>query len=144
MRGSPLFRALLLLAALLALSVPLRRVTQPSLDGGVQFTATESPDKPAGVAAQKLALTLSLTRPAERITLQHLGKPVWSKDSPGIQETMDLDLPFPPEGIELAVTVRWPGAELSALRLQLTAPDGTDLERSVWGRETVEAVLYFP
>jgi hypothetical protein len=143
-RGSPLLRALLLLAALLALSVPLRRVTQPSPGGGVQFTAAEPSDKPTGVAAQTVALTLSLTRPAERIELQHLGKPVWSKDRPGLRETMDLSLPFPPEGIELAVTVRWQGAELSAMRLQLTTPDGTDLERSVWGQETVEAVLSFP
>ena len=69
---------------------------------------------------------------------------MWAKNRPGLRETVDLSIPFPQEGIELAVTVQWPGTELSALRLQLATPDGTELDRSAWGNETMEAVISFP
>lgn len=144
MRGSPLLRALLLLAALLTLSLPLRRMTQPETPRVSPVEAETRPSEGADPTERRLSASLSFTRGAERIELRHLGKVVWAKDRPGQRETLELNLPFPEEGIELGVTVKWPGEELSALRLQLTTPDGTELDRSAWGTATMEAVLSFP
>jgi hypothetical protein len=146
MKGSPLLRAFVLLATLLLLAWPLRRVTlDTSPEGpGVQANKEPQPAEAPAASPQKLGLMLSFTRGAERIELRHLGALVWEKDRPALRELVDLNLPFPREGIELAVTVRWPGTDLSALRLQLTTPDGTELDRSAWGSETVEAVISFP
>jgi len=146
MKGSPLLRASVLLATLLLLAWPLRRVTlDTSPEGpGVQAGKEAQPAEAPSVTPQKLGLMLSFTRGAERVELRHLGALVWEKDRPALRESVELNLPFPPEGIELAVTVRWPGTELSALRLQLATPDGTELDRSAWGSETVEAVISFP
>ena len=143
MKGTPLLRAVVLLATLLLLAWPLSRVTGPTNAQGQSRTklpAAQTPDAPP----QKLPLTLSFTRNAGRIELRHLGAVVWAKDRPELRESVDLNLPFPQEGIELDVTVQWPGAELSALRLQLATPDGTELERSAWGAGTLEAVISFP
>lgn len=146
MKGSPLLRAFVLLATLLLLAWPLRRVTLDTLTEGpgVQAAKGAQPAEAPSATTQKLGLMLSFTRGAERVELRHLGALVWEKDRPALRESVDLNLPFPPEGIELAVTVRWPGTELSALRLQLATPDGTELDRSAWGSETVEAVISFP
>ena len=143
MKGTPLLRAFLLLAALLLLAWPLSRVTAPAQAQG-QSGTEPPPVTPTPATPQKLPLALSFTRSAERIEIRHLGALVWAKDRPGLRESLELSIPFPQEGIELAVTVQWPGAELSALRLQLATPDGTDLERSAWGAETLEAVISFP
>jgi len=143
MKGTPLLRAIVLLAVLLLLAWPLSRVTRPAV-------AEEPSDREAPVAEaptappKKLSLTLSFSRSAERIELRHLGAVVWEKDRPGLKETLDLSIPFPQEGVELAVTVQWLGTDLSALRLQMATPDGTELERSAWGNETMEAVISFP
>lgn len=146
MKGSPLLRASILLTTLLLLAWPLRRVTLETSPEGpaVQAGREAQPAEASSATPQKLGLNLSFTRGAERIELRHLGALVWAKDRPALRESPELKLPFPTEGIELAVTVRWPGTELSALRLQLTTPDGTELERSAWGSETVEAVISFP
>lgn len=144
MRGSPLQRALLLLVALLALCVPLKRITRTEASGGTPDPPADRPSETGDAPVQKLGLLLSFTKGAERVELRHLGQPVWSKDHPGLQETADFSLPFPKEGIELAVSVRWPGEDLSAVRVRLTTPEGSELERSVWGGATVEAVLSFP
>ena len=143
MKGTPLLRAVLLLAALLLLAWPLSRVTRPAAAQGQAGTEV-APLRMPDAAPQKLQLNLSFTRSAERIELRHLGALVWAKDRPALRESLDLNIPFPQEGIDLAVTVQWPGTELSALRLQLATPEGTELERSAWGAETMETVISFP
>ena len=143
MKGTPLLRALLLLAVLLLLAWPLSRVTAPAQAQG-PFGTELLPVTPPTVTPEKLPLTLSFTRIAERIEIRHLGVLVWAKNRPGLRESPELGIPFPQEGIELVVIVHWQGTDLSALRLQLTTPDGTELERSAWGSETMEAVLSFP
>ena len=144
MKGSPFLRAVLLFTALLALSLPLKRVTQPETAGSSSPAETAHAAEPHPTTDQKLPLALSFSRKAERIELRHLGKVVWVKDHPGLRETIELLLPFPQEGIEMGVAVQWSGEELSALRLQLTTPDGTELDRTAWGSETIETVLSFP
>ena len=143
MKGTPLLRAVVLLATLLLLAWPLSRVTRSAPAQGEAGTEGQ-PAKAPDVTSQKLPLVLSFTRNATRIELRHLGAVVWAKDRPGLREALDLNIPFPQEGVELAVTVQWPGLELSALRLQLATPEGTELERSAWGTETMEAVISFP
>lgn len=143
MKGSPPLRAFLLLLTLLAMGWPLMQLTRRTLheepSGGSVTLAENAPS-----VTEKIPLVLSATKAAELVEVRHLGAVVWSKENPAAQESLELNLTFPAEGIELTLTVRWSGKELAALRLQLTTPEGKELERSVWGAETVEAVVSFP
>jgi hypothetical protein len=52
--------------------------------------------------------------------------------------------PWPKEGVELHVLVAWPeGTRAAAMRVRLTAPDGTEHDRSVWGDTAADDVLTF-
>ncbi len=143
MKGSPPLRAFLTLAVLLALAWPLFRITQPA-SAGEHPPSEASPNEKPAVTVTKIPLVLNFTRGAERIELRHLGEVVWSKDRPAAREALDLSVPFPPEGIELGVQVQWTPGALSALRLQLTTPEGKELERSVWGEEATDTIVSFP
>jgi hypothetical protein len=55
-----------------------------------------------------------------------------------------LEIPFPQEGIELEARAHWEDEEQSALRLQLTTPQGDEIDRSVWARQTLQAIVPFP
>jgi hypothetical protein len=143
MKGSPPLRALLTLGVLLALAWPLFRITQPASAGEHPLGEAAAAEKSAATVAN-IPLVLNFTRGAERIELRHLGEVVWSKDNPAAREALELNIPFPPEGIELGVQVQWTPGALSALRLQLTTPEGKELERSVWGEEATETIVSFP
>ena len=139
MRGSPLLRAAITFAALLLLAPLLWRMTQ-----------TESPAPKVSVAKtadsdQEIRLVLTFTSAPRRVGIVHLGQPVWSKDAPQNQEEISLKLPWPHEGGELKFKVEWADeAPLSAMRVQLTDPADNEIERSLWGKGTVERVLNFP
>ena len=94
MKGSPLLRASVLLATLLLLAWPLRRVTlDTSPEGpGVQAGKEAQPAEAPSVTPQKLGLMLSFTRGAERVELRHLGALVWEKDRPALRESVELNL----------------------------------------------------
>ncbi len=104
----------------------------------------EVPAEAAKSAMVPVVLTFS--RAAARIEVRHLGKVIWSKEKPGLKETGEWSLVFPEEGVELGVQVDWPGEEEApaALRLQLTTPEGAELDRTVWGGGRFEAVIPFP
>jgi hypothetical protein len=69
---------------------------------------------------------------------------VWSKDSPAIAENFSRKIPWPNEGVDLHVSVAWPaGTRNAAMRVRLTAPDGTEHDRTVWGDADADEVLTF-
>ena len=136
MRGSPILRAVLVFIALLALAPLLWKLTRPVLAG----TVPQQQVKRATVESR-----LSFSAAATRVTIQHLGREVWSKDSPATAENFSAEIPWPKEGVELQVLVAWPeGTRNAAMRMRLTAPDGTEYDRTVWGDETADDVLTFP
>lgn len=142
MKGSPLVRALVLLGVLLLLSWPLSVLTRRS-DEKAADAAAEVAQVPV---VSRIPLVLTFSQAAARVEVSHLGKVVWSLEHPGRRAEAALEVPFPKEGIELSVAVQWEGQGdgEGALRLQLTGPDGTEYDRSVWGGKTTEAVVAFP
>ncbi len=143
MRGSPLIRALCVFLVVLGLGVLLHFWL--NTQDGERFKAASTEEAAADVhAAATLPLVLSFSQKANRAEVRYLGKPVWTLEHPGLQEKGSLQIPFPKEGVELSVTVEFAGEAQAAMRLQLTAPDGTEYDRSLWGAHTLEAVILFP
>ena len=140
MRGSPLLRAIVLASFLLALGWPLCFLTQQGWDAA-EHAAVQSAE-PA--ASARLPVVLTFSKSARHVELRHLGVVVWSKDQPSVSETLELALPFPKEGLELGVNVVWGDPGAAALRIQLTTPDGSDLDRTVWGTAAAETIVPFP
>ena len=141
MRGSPILRAALVFAALLALAPLLWRITHPAASARSMIAQpTPQPAKSAMVEGR-----VNFSTPPTRVTIQHLGRDVWSKASPALAENFSTEIPWPKEGVELHVIVAWPeGTRSAAMRVRLTAPDGTEYDRTVWGDAAADDVLKFP
>ena len=137
MRGSPILRAVLAFLAILALAPLLSKVTASA-------PVVVAPQPVAAVAA-KVQLSLAFTTLPQRIAIKHLGREVWAKSAPSADEEFALEIPWPEQGGELLFRVEWPeGSPLSAMRARLTTPQDVELERSLWGTGSVDAVLNFP
>ncbi len=139
MRGSPLLRALIAFAFIALAGVPLWKLT--TVDGAVAAPAQAE----AGAVPIGLRLTFSVA--PESFAISHLGKVVWadqSHESHKTDESHDLALPFPEEGVDLVVKVAWPRDAEGALRLRLTDPNGNEHDKTVWGRGEMEEVIAFP
>ncbi len=138
MRGSPILRAVLVFLALLALAPLLWKMTRPVL-------ADAAPKPQPQVKSARVEGRVNFSTAATHVTIQHLGREVWSKASPAMTENFSAEIPWPKEGIELHVLVAWPeGTHTAAMRVRLTAPDGTAYDRTVWGDTTADDVLTFP
>ena len=138
MRGSPILRAVLVFVALLLLAPLLWRLTRAD-PRNVQQPATQRPAKNV-----KAEVRLTFSTPAMRVVIQHLGREVWQQLMPAAQETFTCEIPWPKEGVELHVLVEWPeGTRAAAMRVRVTAPDGTEHDRSVWGDASADDVLTF-
>ncbi len=138
MRGSPILRAVLVFVALFALAPALWRLTRAD--------ARTLPPPAAVVAVKnvKTEVRLTFSAPAKRATIQHLGRELWSKATPSAEENFACEIPWPKEGVELHVAVEWTeGTRVAAMRVRLTAPDGTEHDQSVWGDGTADDVLVF-
>ncbi len=125
MRGSPLVRALIVLAALLALAPVLWKMTK------APDAAALAPGAPA-VETKRAQLTLTFSAPAKRAAILHLGREVWVKDSPETEEETELPLPWPDEGVDLIFNVEWPEGVRGAMRVQLIAPSKMEYDQTVW------------
>ena len=137
MRGSPILRAVLVFIALLSLAPVLWRLTQA--DARTVQPVAQQPAKNA-----KTEVRLTFSTPAMRVVIQHLGREVWHHLMPAAQETFTCEIPWPKEGVELHVLLEWPeGTRAAAMRVRLTAPDGTEHDRSVWGDASADDVLTF-
>src|SRR5437773_2181241 len=125
MRGSPTLRALMAFVALLALFPLVWRITHPAASArGVNAMTTPQPVKRVTVEGR-----VNFSAAATSVTVQHLGRDVWSKASPAMAETFSVEIPWPKQGIELHVVVAWPeGTHSAAMRVRLIAPDGNEYE----------------
>src|SRR5205814_1882139 len=95
-------------------------------------------------SSSRVEIALSFSSQAKRVLIQHLGREIWAKTAPGMEENATVELPWPKEGVELRVKVEWPeGAPMAAMRMRVAAPDGTEHDRSVWGRGSADEVLVF-
>ena len=136
MKGSPLLRALIAFALIALAGIPLWKLT--TVDGAMAAPVQ------ADTAAAQVTLRLTFSTPPENFAISHLGKVVWAGVPHGTDESRDLALPFPKEGVDLVVKVKWPGEAEGALRLRLTDPDGNEHDKTIWGGGEMEEVVTFP
>lgn len=145
MRGSPLFRALLTLAALLLAAWPVWRITHSSATP-VAAAAASPPLGPSHALRPRLALEF-LPAPPIEFDVKYLGKSIWRGSGGAMSATSPpLDFTIPAEGVDLQITARWP-ADLKngAVRARLAPPDAVAIERLAWTRDgaTLDEVLTF-
>lgn len=138
MRGSPLVRALVMLLALAALAIPLRHLTaQRETISAPPVVENKAPE------TSKVSIALTSTRVPCAFSIHHLGKVIWEGTLTKPEANQTLDLPFPPEGIDLVVQAEWSDEDPSALRVEVTAPGGRSIEQSLWGSGSATEVLTF-
>jgi hypothetical protein len=137
MRGSPLARAIMTVIALLALLLPLRRLTSH------QSSPVLPPPVQVSTARQKLRLELTSTTVPFKFQVTHEGKPIWSGESTATTVATGTELRFPPEGIDLVLDVSWVQDKETAVRLALTPEDSDTIVKTVWGTTSASEVLTF-
>jgi len=137
-RGSPLLRACIAFALLLAFAIPLRWVTKTVPVPQAAPAVTEEIRGP-------VTLHMQFTRPPHTVAVFHLGKEIWRGAPMQNEIEQRLLIPWPPEGIDLRLQIDWPEEPtFAAARIRLTAPDGTEYERSIWSRATADEIVSFP
>jgi hypothetical protein len=137
MKGSPLARAIMTVVALLALIVPLQRLTSH------QGATVSAPLPQDSTAKQKLHLELTSTTVPFEFRVAHDGKPIWSGKSSSPTISTDTELRFPPEGIDLVLDVSWSQDKETAVRLALTPQDSDTIAKTIWGTTSASEVLTF-
>lgn len=139
MLGSPLIRAVLVFVALLALAPVIFVMTRSNAEAPVAVQPVVKASGP-----RRVDVELTFSSQARRVSIQHLGREVWAKSDPGLDETAAFELPWPKEGVELRVMADWAeGAPMAAMRLRLVTPEGKEYDRSIWGRGSADEVLTF-
>ena len=138
MRGSPLLRAVLVVLALLALLAPLRSLTNR------RSAATPAQQAMAGaVTKKKLRLELTSTTAPFKYQITSGGEPIWKGESDSTSVVTDLELEFPPEGVDLVLDASWTEKKPTAVRLTLTPQGSATMAKTVWGTTSVSEVLTF-
>ena len=139
MRGSPLLRALFAFLAILSLGYPMWRLTRADESVVVAL-------KPPTLAvAREIGLQLTFSTPPKSFRVLHLGQTIWNETAPSAERERKVQLVYPKEGIDLQFQADFPeSTPHAALRVKLTDPDGTELEKSLWGSPNVDDVLTFP
>ncbi len=139
MRGSPLLSALLAFVVIGLLGWPLWRLTHPTI------VAAPRPIESAPEAAEDtVRFELAFTLPPKSVTIDHLGKLLWSVNDPGLEIERDAKLAWPTEGIDLRVRITWPeDAPLAAARMRVIDPRGMKHENSIFARGAADEVLTF-
>jgi hypothetical protein len=135
MRGSPLAQAVLVVAALLLLLIPLHRLTQREQRPAPQ-PAVSTPTKQVHMALRTTAVPC-------RFQITFLGKTLWAEDASTPELAKDFDIDFPKEGIDLVVDATWESKALAAMEITLSLPDGAALRKTLWGQGTANDVLTF-
>ena len=138
MRGSPLFRALMAFMVILALGFPLWRLT---------YAVAENPDVIPFLqesSISEISMGLEFTTPPSEFKVLHLGKEIWAETAPGPKSERKLMVPYPKDGVEFEMLIRWPEETLCAMRVRLIDPSLEEHQQSVWGKGTVSEVVKFP
>jgi hypothetical protein len=136
MRGSPLFRAGLVLFALLLLLLPLRKLTSSRANSAPAIAPLAAP-------AATVHLTITSTSVPFGFEISHLGKTVWKGASDESSSSKSLTMSFPPEGIDLGVQASWPEAKEAAIRIEVTRGDDAPIIKTLWGNHYVDDVVTF-
>jgi hypothetical protein len=141
MRGSPLFRAVLVLGALLLLLLPLLRLTR----GACTSASANIPS--AGPIAEKMKVQFELlsSRVPFHFELRHLGKTIWQGESTEPEVKKEIEMEFPSEGVDLELEGGWRDGEQSAAAVKLTVipRDGLPRDKSIWAQKDFDEVLTF-
>ena len=135
MRGSPFAQAVLVVAALLLLLIPLHRLTQREQRPAPQPAVTRP--------TKQVHLALRTTAVPCRFQITFLGKTLWTEDAATPELSKDFDIDFPKEGIDLVVDATWESKALAAMEITLSLPDGTAIHKTLWGQGTANEVLTF-
>jgi hypothetical protein len=81
------------------------------------------------------AVELKLVSSAVPFTFEigFLGKPLWTGMAQRATETKTVQIPFPPEGVDLTVEARWTSPGMDALQITVTPGDQPPLSQTLWG-----------
>jgi len=134
-------RAVLVLAALLLLLIPLLRLTQGT---AAPALADASPAEPRAKQAT-VHLELLSTRVPFHFELRYLGKVIWQGESMEAQVKKAVAMEFPKEGVDLELKGGWreDGASVAAVKLTVIPSDQQPREKSVWAQKEFDEVLTF-
>ena len=135
MRGSPLIRALLVLIVLAALIVPLRRLTSQ------QRPLPAQPQKSHTVSNKRFHLELTCTTSPFKYQITNNGQTVWNGYETATTAQTDLNLDFPPEGVDLVMDVAWDEKKPTAARLVVKPSDEEETSQTAWGTTSVSEVV---
>lgn len=136
MRGSPIFRALIALCALLSLGWPLHRLLQAD-EGAAPEPVQQIVEK------KRVHLQVSFTEAPVSMRVLSLGEKVWEEAKPAVTAEHDLAMAFPKEGVDLQFELAWPEGTRGAAKVVLTDPDGGEHTEYVWGTGSTSDVLTF-
>lgn len=135
MRGSPLIRALLVLVVLAALLVPLQRLTSQ------QRPLPAQPPKSHTVSNKRFHLELTCTTSPFKYQITNSGQTVWNGYETSAGAQTDLNLDFPPEGVDLVMDVAWDEKKPTAVRLVVKPSDDQETSQTAWGTTSVSEVV---
>jgi hypothetical protein len=71
------------------------------------------------------------------------GETIWSGESNSTTIATDVELNFPPEGIDLVLDASWKEKKQTAVRLALVPQDSDMMAKTIWGTTSVSEVLTF-
>ncbi|MGA8656527.1 MAG: hypothetical protein WB586_10290 [Chthoniobacterales bacterium] len=137
MRGSPLLRALLVLIALAALVVPLRKMTSEQVPLPVQPRKNSE----RSVPNKRIHLELTCTTSPFRYQVAYSGQTIWNGYEAAATAKTDLDLAFPIEGIDLVLDVSWEENRPTAVRLVVKPSNEEETSETAWGTTNVSEVV---
>jgi hypothetical protein len=139
MGGSPLFRVILVVMALLVLLAPLRMLTGRPHEPATPVTQAA----PDAKAKKKFRMELTSTTVPFKYQITSAGENIWSGETNSTTVVTERELRFPPEGIDLVLYASWNEEKPTAVRLMLK-PEGSDtMAKTVWGTTSVSEVLTF-
>jgi hypothetical protein len=125
-----------MVAVLLALLVPLRRFTTTRAATAVMPVA-------APTANERVHLQIVSTATPFTFSVSHLGRIVWQGESPTSPVEKDVSLPFPKEGIDLALDAKWTSGATGAVKLSVTRGEEDPVAQTTWGDGAVSDVFTF-
>jgi hypothetical protein len=137
MKGSPPLRVLLVVIALLAVLWPLRSLTTHRAE------SPSTPPQAAATSESNVHLVLTSTSFPFTFEVSHLGKTIWRGEAIESSITHDINMAFPPEGIDLLVDAKWQSDKQAAVKLDVTVDDGDTMTKTLWGTGGVSGVLTF-
>lgn len=136
MRGSPLARAIFIIAILLAAIFPLWKLTH-------KVEAVSAADS-ASAAKASVHIELTFAHAPSEFQVLHLGKTIWEAKQPAESAQKDFPMEFPKEGIDLEIKAAWTAsAPLTAARVFVTPGNDNPIEKTAWGKGSLDEVLTF-